>query len=179
MFAKTIIESDAFSELPLTAQALYLHICMNADDEGFINNAKQIQRLIGASETDLKALKTKRFIIVFKSGVVCVKHWLIHNAIRKDRQKSTVYQEERCQLTVKNNGAYTIDRQIADKLQTNDSQYADTLAHRLDKSRLDKFILDKTRQEKKRKEKKSATKPTNDSQYADTFKKLDLKGIEN
>ena len=107
MFAKTIIDSDAFIDMPLSTQALYFHLSMRADDDGFINNAKKIQRMIGASDDDLKVLLMKRFILPFDSGVVVIKHWKIHNYIRNDRYKPTIYAEEMAQLEVKNNGAYT------------------------------------------------------------------------
>lgn len=107
MFAKTIIDSDAFMDMPLSTQALYFHLSMRADDEGFINNPKKIQRMIGASDDDLKVLIAKRFILPFESGVVVIKHWRIHNYIQKDRFKPTVYTEEKALLTSKGNGAYT------------------------------------------------------------------------
>ena len=107
MFAKTIIDSDAFLDMPLSTQALYFHLSMRADDDGFINNAKKIQRMIGASDDDLKVLLMKRFLLPFESGVVVIKHWKIHNYIRNDRYKPTIYTEERAALDVKANGAYT------------------------------------------------------------------------
>lgn len=107
MFAKTIIDSDAFIDMPLSTQALYFHLSMRADDDGFINNAKKIQRMIGASDDDLKVLLMKRFLLPFESGVVVIKHWKIHNYIRNDRYKPTIYTEERAALDVKANGAYT------------------------------------------------------------------------
>ena len=107
MFAKTIIDSDAFLEMPLTTQALYFHLSMRADDDGFLNNPKRIQRMVGCSEDDLKLLIAKNFLIPFESGVVVIKHWKIHNYIRNDRYKETVYQEEKAQLLIKDNGAYT------------------------------------------------------------------------
>lgn len=109
MFAKTIIDSDAFLDMPLSSQALYFHLSMRADDDGFINNPKKIQRVIGCSDDDLKLLIAKRFIIPFESGIVVVKHWRIHNYIQNDRYKPTVYQEELAQLSVKDNKAYTLD----------------------------------------------------------------------
>ena len=109
MFAKTIIDSDAFLDMPLSTQALYFHLSMRADDDGFINNSKKIQRMIGASDDDLKLLMAKRFIIPFDSGVVVIKHWKIHNYIQSDRYKETVYQEEKALLRVKDNKAYTLD----------------------------------------------------------------------
>lgn len=108
MFAKTIIDSDAFLDMPLSTQALYFHLSMRADDEGFINNPKKIMRMIGTSEDDFKVLIVKKFIIPFESGIVVIKHWFIHNYIRGDRIKATQYQEEASQLTVKQNGAYTM-----------------------------------------------------------------------
>lgn len=107
MFAKTIIDSDPFIDMPLSTQALYFHLSMRADDEGFINNPRKIQRMVGASDDDLKVLIMKRFILPFESGVVVIKHWKIHNYIQKDRFKPTVYTEEKALLTIKKNGAYT------------------------------------------------------------------------
>lgn len=107
MFAKTIIDSDAFLDMPLSAQSLYFHLAMRADDDGFINNPKKIQRMIGASDDDCKLLIAKRFILTFESGVIVIKHWRIHNYIRTDRYKPTVYQEERASLELKKNGTYT------------------------------------------------------------------------
>ena len=107
MFAKTIIDSDMFLDMPLSTQALYFHLSMRADDDGFINNPRKIQRMIGGSDDDLKVLVMKRFILPFDSGVVVIKHWKIHNYIRNDRYKETVYQDEKAQLLLKENGAYT------------------------------------------------------------------------
>ena len=107
MFAKTIIDSDAFLDMPTSSQLLYFHLSMRADDEGFINNPKRIQRSIGSSDDDLKILIAKKFIIPFESGVVVIKHWRLHNYIRNDRFKETVYQDERRQLEIKENGVYT------------------------------------------------------------------------
>lgn len=112
MFAKTIIDSDAFLDMPLSTQCLYFHLSMRADDDGFINNPKKVQKMIGASDDDLKLLIMKNFIIPFESGIVVIKHWKIHNYIRNDRYKPTAYQEERQELEYKNNGAYTFKKDI-------------------------------------------------------------------
>lgn len=109
MFAKTIIDSDAFLDMPLSTQALYFHLSVRADDDGFINNPKKIQRMVWCGDDDLKLLIAKSFIIPFESGIVVIKHWKIHNYIRSDRYKPTVYQEEKSQLYLKDNGAYTLD----------------------------------------------------------------------
>lgn len=120
MFAKTIIDSDAFIDMPLSTQALYFHLSMRADDDGFINNPKKIQRMIGASDDDLKVLVMKRYILPFDSGVVVIKHWRMHNYIQKDRYKPTVYIEEKATLEVKKNGSYTECIQDVSKLETQD-----------------------------------------------------------
>ncbi len=107
MFAKTIIDSDAFLDMPASAQALYFHLAMRADDDGFINNPKKVMRIVGASNDDAKILLTKRFLLEFDSGIIVIKHWWMHNYIQKDRYKPTVYQEEKAQLSKKPNGSYT------------------------------------------------------------------------
>lgn len=108
MFAKSIIDSDAFLDMPMSAQALYFHLSMRADDDGFVNNPRKIQRMVGAGDDDAKILLAKRFIIAFDSGVVVIKHWRIHNYINPDRYKPTPYVEEKAMLTKKPNGAYTL-----------------------------------------------------------------------
>ena len=150
MFAKTIIDSDAFLDMPLSTQALYFHLSMRADDEGFINNPKKIQRMIGATEDDLKLLVAKNFIIPFESGVVVIKHWKIHNYIRKDRIAETVYAEERAMLEVKNNGAYTLP---ADGCLTHDGHMSASCLPdgSIGKDRLDKDSIDKDSIESKAK----------------------------
>lgn len=112
MFAKTIIDSDAFLDMPLSTQALYFHLSMRADDDGFINNPKKIQRMVGCGDDDLKLLMAKRFILVFESGVIVIKHWKIHNYIRNDRYKPTLYQDEKALLADKDNKAYTFAEEI-------------------------------------------------------------------
>ena len=118
MFAKTIIDSDAFLDMPLSTQSLYFHLSMRADDDGFINNPKKIQRMIGSSDDDLKVLIAKNFIIPFESGIVVIKHWKIHNYIRNDRYKETVYQEEKSLLETKENKAYTFGIPSVNQMET-------------------------------------------------------------
>lgn len=132
MFAKTIIDSDAFLDMPLSTQALYFHLSMRADDDGFINNPRKIQRMIGSSDDDLKLLNAKRFIISFESGVIVIKHWKIHNYIQKDRYKPTLYQEEKAMLDDKNNISYTVDTECIQDVSNMDTQV------RLGKDRLGK-----------------------------------------
>lgn len=107
MFTQKIIDSDPFLDMPLSAQALYFHLNMRADDDGFVNNPKRIQRTISASEDDLKLLLAKRFVIGFDNGVIVIKHWRMHNTLKKDRYNPTQYQEELALLQIKPNKSYT------------------------------------------------------------------------
>ena len=109
MFAKTIIDSDAFLDMPLSTQCLYFHLSMRADDDGFVNNPKKIQKMLGASEDDLKLLMAKSFILLFDTGVIVIKHWRINNYIRNDRYHETAYQDEKSLLSLKENNAYTLN----------------------------------------------------------------------
>ncbi len=107
MIAKQIIDSDAFLDMPTSSQLLYFHLIMRADDEGFVGNPKKIMREIGVGQDDFKILISKRFLLTFESGVIVIKHWLMHNAIRMDRFNPTSYQDEKKLLNVKENKAYT------------------------------------------------------------------------
>lgn len=142
MFTVKIVESDAFLDMPLSAQALYVHLNMNADDDGFVNNPKMITRLIGAKNDDLQVLIDKAFILMFPSGVVVVKGWLMNNIIKKDRKHPTSYQEELSQLVVKDNRSYTW-KQNGNVTETERKQNGNNLLPSIDKNRLDKNSIDK------------------------------------
>lgn len=139
MFCLDIVNSDAFLDMPCSAQNLYFHLAMRADDDGFIGNPNAITRLVNSSNEDLQLLKTKRFLLAFPNGVVVIKHWRMHNTIQKDRYKPTAYTQEFSQLTVKENNAYT------DKKKHSDSMVSDCIQTvietetqvRLGKNRLD------------------------------------------
>ena len=142
MFAKTIIDSDAFLDMSLSTQALYFHLSMRADDDGFVNNPRKIQRMIGAGDDELKMLIAKKFIIPFESGVCVIKHWRIHNYIQKDRYKETVYKDEKAHLILKENKAYKyLDTPCTQNVSNLETQI------RLDKTREDKNRLEENRLE--------------------------------
>lgn len=107
MFAKTIVESDAFLDMPLSAQSLYIHLGMNADDWGFVNNPRSIRRMCGASEDDLRLLVAKKFILTFDSGAAVIKSWWVNNYVQSDRRHPTRYQEELETLFLDENKSYT------------------------------------------------------------------------
>ena len=133
MFNVDIVGSDAFLDLPHTAQALYFQLGMRADDDGFVGNPKTIQRIAGTKASDLELLVKKRFLLQFPSGVVVIKHWKINNQIQKDRYTPTVYTEEYQSLYIKDNKSYTeMDKGCIQSVSEMDTQIS------IDKSRLDK-----------------------------------------
>lgn len=109
MMSMHIIDSDAFLDMPISSQNLYMHMLMRADDDGFISSPKKISRMVGCSDDDMKVLIGKKFVIPFESGICVIKHWRIHNYIQKDRYQETKYLEEMALLDVKENGAYSLD----------------------------------------------------------------------
>jgi hypothetical protein len=106
MFSKKITDTDKFLDIPLTAQALYFHLNLEADDDGFLGSAKMVKRKIGATDDDLDLLFKNKFIIPFASGVIVITDWKIHNVIRKDVYKETIYQEEKTSLRLNNADSY-------------------------------------------------------------------------
>lgn len=106
MFSTDIVSSDPFLDMGQGAQVLYFHLAMRADDDGFVN-PKSIMRMLGIADDELKVLLAKRFILPFESGVVVIKHWLVHNLIRSDLYKETQYKKEKATLGLNENGAYT------------------------------------------------------------------------
>ena len=89
MMSKSVIETDAFMDMPFSTQALYFHLLLRADDDGFIKSPKAIMRFINARDDDMKLLIAKQYVLAFDSGVIVIKHWKIHNYIRSDRYKRT------------------------------------------------------------------------------------------
>lgn len=132
-----IVDTDVFLEMPVSSQLLYFHLAMRADDEGFVGNPKRIMKMVGFQDDDFKVLLAKRFILKFDSGVVVIKHWLIHNTIRMDRFCPTTYTREKKMLQIKENKAYT------DKWQPNGNQMATTWQPKLSKVKLSKDNISK------------------------------------
>lgn len=158
MFAKTIIDSDAFIDMPPSTQALYFHLAMRADDDGFINNPKSIMRVVGAKDDDTKLLIAKRFIIPFESGVVVIKHWRIHNYIQNDRYTETKYIDEKKQLIINEKNGYSL-KEIGLLDDENENVYTLDTQVRLE---LGKDRLDKVRLERERNKATRFIKPTID-----------------
>ena len=106
MFAKSIVDSDAFLEMPMSARLLYYDLSMRADDDGFVNSPRKIMKFVGATNDDMNILIARKFVIAFDNGVVVIKHWRIHNYIQSDRYKETNYKEQKALLTLDENKAY-------------------------------------------------------------------------
>ena len=143
MFSKDITGSDAFREMPTSTQALYFHLGMDADDDGFLDNYKGLMRSINASEDDLKILLSKRFLILFPTKIIVVKHWLINNTIRSDRYKETKHLDEKRALIVKENGSYTELNKVATSGIPSGNQMA--TQYRIEKDRIEKDRIEKDR----------------------------------
>ena len=153
MFTKKVTDDDNFMNLSASAQALYLHLSMSADDDGFSNQVNVSMFKAHASIQDLQALLEKRYIYQFDNGVIVIKHWRMANALRKDRYTPTAFQEELKRLSIKENGSYTLSgNQLATTWQPNDNQ-------RLPQDSIDKNSIDKDRLEEKEKRKRF-TPPT-------------------
>ena len=106
MFSSKIVCSDAFNSMSKNARLLYFELSMNADDEGVINNAKNIAILCGISVKCLDELVNNKFLIKL-DNIFVIKHWFINNFLRKDRIKVSNYKKELEKLTIKDNGSYT------------------------------------------------------------------------
>ena len=159
MFRLDVLETDAFMDMPLTAQALYFHLNLRADDDGFIGNPNQIVRAIGANSDDLKLLIAKRFVLTFEDGVIVIKHWRMHNTLSSNRYRETNFLEDKEMLRIKDNKSYTFDqcfpqlcdsrlvemsnRQTEDEQKTNKRQNKDEQKTSPDKNSIDKKSIDK------------------------------------
>lgn len=127
MFAKTIVLSDAFLDMPLSARCLYFTLGMFADDDGFVNSPKGIMRQAGCSEDDMKVLLAKKFLLAFESGVIVIKHWRINNYLQKDRYIPTKYGDEKAKLTLDENMAYREAKALSEAMYTQDMYTQDRL----------------------------------------------------
>ena len=137
MMAKSVIDTDAFLDMPASTQSLYFHMLLRADDDGFIASPKGILRIIGASDDDLKLLLAKQYLFRFESGVVVIKDWKIHNYIQSDRYKPSL-QPERELLTITANKEYTLTNSDVSDMDTECIQNVSIGKVRLGKVRLGK-----------------------------------------
>lgn len=148
MFSKDIIRSDAFLDLPISSQALYFHLGIEADDRGYVNNPKTVIRSIGATVGDLEQLSSKRFILVRGEGLILIKGWRINNSIQPTRLVESKFVDDLKKLFFDENNSYTekpterpvlsLCRQNDDKLSTQDRIGEDSKGFRIDIDKTDK-----------------------------------------
>lgn len=181
-FCMSIVDSDAFMEMPLSTQCFYFHLGMRADDYGFVNNPRRIAKLVGASDDDFKLLVSKRFLLLFDNGVVVIKHWLMHNNIRKERLKVPQYPDIANILFVKENKSYTdtprdgllslsdmlASKQLSDQCQPNGTPLPDQCQHK----RKEKKGKEMKRKEMKRNERKIEEENKEEDFSPETVEKL-------
>ncbi len=129
MFSKDITDSDPFIEMSSAAQALYFHLNQGADDDGFNNQVSLAMWKAHASVDDLKVLMAKNYVLRFEGGLIVIKHWRLHNTLRKDRYTPTNYQEELRMLGIKEKGIYTLKDTMGD-------EWLPDGCHSIDKNRL-------------------------------------------
>ena len=143
MFAKTIIDSDNFIDMPISARLLYYDLGMRADDDGFVNAPKKITRMIGASQDDLKILIQKGFIIPFDSGIIVITHWRINNYIPKDRYHETTFQNELQMLTMNDNREYSPNSVYKVDTDCIQDEYSSDTQIRVEKNSIEKNSVEK------------------------------------
>ena len=107
MFSKQLTDTDHFLDLPVKAQALYFHLGMHADDDGFVTGPRRVARLIGADEKELKLLEKQGYLLSFPDGTVVIVHWRVNNYIRRDRYVPTMCREEAAALWLDEEERYT------------------------------------------------------------------------
>lgn len=142
MVSKTIIDSDMFLDMPLSAQCLYFHLLLRADDDGFVSNPRKIMRMIGSNDDELRILFAKQYIIGFESGIIVIKHWKIHNWIAPDRYTPSVYTKEKSEISMNENKEYVLQDVLQPVLQ-DVLQPVDTGKVRLGQVSSDKDSIDK------------------------------------
>ena len=155
MFAKSIVLTDAFLDMPMSARCLYFTLGMLADDDGFVGSPKSVMRQCGASQDDMAILLSKRFVLGFDSGVIVIKHWRINNYLQNDRHKPTTYQEELATLKIDQKGSYTeSEKRLPGSsvyvLDTDCIQDVYTDKNSIDKSREDKDRVEESVVEKRK-----------------------------
>ena len=154
MFSLDVIDLDSFIEMPISAKLLYYDLGMRADDDGFVGNPKKITMLAGCNEEDIETLIKNKFIYMFSSGVIAIRHWNVNNQIRKDRYNETFRLEEKRLLILENNVYELKDNGGI----PNDIPTVTTVKYSIGKNSIDKLSVDKTSKEKNSLEEKREEK---------------------
>lgn len=120
MFAREIVCTDSFLDMPASTQALYFQFGMAADDDGFVSSPRKIALLSNCGADDIKVLASKGYIIPFQSGICAITNWRQNNELKADRYHETIHLAEKRLLEIvgcsaKGNGGYY---QIAGEVET-------------------------------------------------------------
>lgn len=140
MFNLDVVDTDLFLDMPTSSQALYFHLGMRADDDGFVSAPKKIAKISGCTADDLRILISKGYAIPFESGIVVLTHWNVNNnRIKSDRYRPTIYEQEKAALQ-QQNGRYF---RVGDKMEPSWNQLGDKAEpqNRIDKNRVDKINI--------------------------------------
>ena len=180
MFAKTIVLSDAFLDMPMSARCLYFTFGMLADDDGFVSSPKGIMRQCGASMDDLNILIAKRYVLAFDSGIIVIKHWRINNYLRQDRYTPTTYVEEKETLSLDAKGAYVEAGEAASGIPpgipvVDHPVYPDK--DREDKDRLEEDRLDQDREDNGTLSDESVCRPEDVRRVVDAWQTLGIQKL--
>ena len=109
MFSLQVVDTDKFLDMPASTQALYFHLGMHGDDDGFVASPRKIVRCAGCNDDDMMRLVSEGFIIPFESGVLVITDWRVNNTLQNDRYKETIYQDEKSMLRLEKSGKYVMD----------------------------------------------------------------------
>ena len=123
MFSLDVIDTDKFMDMPLSAQALYFHLGLRADDDGFVASPKKIMKIVDCKQDDMKVLIAKGYVIPFESGLIVIRHWKMHNYIQTDRYRKTKHVVERERLELVNN-VYKLDTESVQDVLGTEAQYS-------------------------------------------------------
>ena len=173
MLTSKVTDDDHFVSLSSSAQALYLHLCMSADDDGFCNQVSLCMFRAHAGVSDLEALLKLKYVYQFESGVIVIKHWRMANSIRKDRYTPTVWQKEFAQLYIKENGSYTLNGDGCHLV----ANWLPDGCHKLSKDKLSKdntLSVDKPRNTKMKKARSRNTLLNYDESGSKTIEEVNL-----
>ncbi len=175
MFSLDIIDTDTFLEMPASTQALYFHLGMRADDDGFVSSPKKITMMVNCGIDDLKLLIAKQFVLQVSDGIVVIKDWKINNYIQKDRYTKTRYTKEKDLLGIEDNGSYMLAESFNSDMDTSCVQSVsktDTQV-RLGKSK-DSIGKDKEREEEEKGERRGSAGTIKGSSTSEALKGLQL-----
>lgn len=118
MFSKEVLQTDWFTDMPATSQMLYVHLSLEADDDGFVTNTKIAMVNAHASKDDLAILTAKNFVIQVESGLYLIKHWKMNNILRNDRYKKSSYSDRLEAFETKEDGSYTLKKPVGYQMDT-------------------------------------------------------------